>query len=432
MIALVDCNNFYASCERAFRPKLEGVPIVVLSNNDGCVIARSNEAKILGVEMGEPAFKRREFYEQHNIHVFSSNYTLYGDLSRRVMDTLRTVVNDVEVYSIDEAFLDLRPYKLHDLEALALEARSRVKQWTGIPVSVGIGPTKTLAKLANKLCKRQVEPSGVLVLDTPGKIRDALERVQVNDLWGIASRKTKKLNSFGIYTGWQLAQADDAFIRKHLTVVGLRLAHELRGINCVEMEYEIAPKQNICTSRSFGKQITNLAELEEATANYAALCAEKLRRQKSACRSVQVFLETNFFNEKLPFYSRSLQINLSSPSNNTPELIRAVLFGLRRVFKPGLPYKKTGVIVMDLVPEDQAQISLFETAGRDKLKTAMRTLDSITQRFGKHAIKIAAQGTEPFNVCKSKTAANAGWTIQRQYLSPCYTTDWNDLLRVSA
>src|ERR1041385_7809566 len=221
MIALVDCNNFYASCERVFRPELEGVPIVVLSNNDGCVIARSNEAKALGIEMGEPAFKRWDYYAQNGIKIFSSNYTLYGDLSRRVMATLETVVPEVEVYSIDESFLDLNEYTSQDLTALGIEARRRVKQWVGIPVSVGIAPTKTLAKLANRICKKELVPSGVLVLDTPELIRNALEKTQVKDLWGIGRRYALKLNTHGIFTAQQLADASDALIRKYFTVVGL-------------------------------------------------------------------------------------------------------------------------------------------------------------------------------------------------------------------
>jgi DNA polymerase V len=434
VIALVDCNNFYASCERVFRPELEGVPIVVLSNNDGCVIARSNEAKALGIEMGEPAFKRLDFYEQNRVKIFSSNYTLYGDLSRRVMQTLETIIPEIEVYSIDESFLDLATYKSQDFNALAIEARRRVKQWVGIPVSVGIAPTKTLAKLANRICKKEAIPTGVLVLDSPDLIRTALEKTQVKDLWGIGRKYALKLNAFGIFTAQQLADTSDAMIRKHFTVVGLRLAHELRGIPVHGMEYETPPKQNICTSRSFGNQIESLAQIEEATANYAAMCAEKMRKQKSACSAVQVFLETNPFNEKQAYYARSVTVRLATPTNSTPELIKTVLMALQGLYKAGLKYKKSGVIVLDLVPETQVQTALFDTIDREKEKTVMQVLDRVKHRFGKHALKIAAQGTTTFNKDQTEEERKknkAIWRLKRQFLSPDYTTQWDQLLKVT-
>jgi len=431
MYWLADGNNFYASCERVFRPELEGVPVVVLSNNDGCVIARSNEAKALGIGMGEPAFKRWEFYQQHGVHICSSNYTLYGDMSRRMMDTLESIVPETEVYSIDEAFADLSTYGLQDLYALAVEARRAVRQCTGLPISVGIAPTKTLAKLANRLCKKTAAPSGVLMLDTPEKIDAALQKVKVGDLWGIGPAQTRKLNSYGIYSGRQLRDAPDGFVRKHLTVVGLRLVHELRGIPCLEMEYEAPAKQNICTSRSFGSQVDALPQIEEATANYAALCAEKLRRQNTACTAVQVFLQTSPFNEQQPYYAPSTVIQLPTPTNDTGELIKTVRSAIRKLFRPGLRYKKSGVIVIGLVPAAHGQTSLFDTVDREKRSCAMEVMDRMRRRYGKDAVKIAAQGTAAFR--KDQTPEQAAkqqalWKLRRQYLSPCYTTSWADIM----
>jgi len=428
--ALVDCNNFYASCERVFRPDMESVPIVVLSNNDGCVIARSAEAKALGIEMGEPAFKREEFFSRHQVRIFSSNYTLYGDFSQRVMDILQQCAPEVEIYSIDEAFLDLTGMEGRDLVQLAGEIRARVLQWTGIPVSIGIGPTKTLAKLANRLCKKRAVITGVLRLNGAGEIRAALEAIKVADLWGIGPRYARKLNALGIFTGAQLADAPDALIRKNFTVVGLRLVHELRGRPCADLQLEAEPKQNICTSRSFGRQLTELDQIEEATANYAAMCAEKLRRQKSACSVLQVFLQTSPFSADQPYYSNAVIIRLPRPSSCTAELIRRSLAGLRRIFRPGLKYKKSGVIVMDLCPEQNAQLAMFEQGAMKNSPAIMSVMDEMQKRFGKGTVRIAAQGAGAFGRATA-VGTRPSWKLRQQLLSPCYTTRWEDLRVVS-
>lgn len=434
MVALVDCNNFYVSCERLFRPDLEGVPVVVLSNNDGCVISRSNEAKALGIAMGEPAFKRKDFYRTNRIKIFSSNYAFYGDISHRVMATLGSVVPEIEVYSIDEAFLDLGQYEArHDLRTLGQHARALVKQYTGIPVSVGIAPTKTLAKLANRWCKKEGSEDGVLFLRSSTEIKEILKRSKPGDVWGIGHKHEAALAAFGITSAYALSEQRDSFLRKHFSVVVLRLAHELRGMPCLDMQSEPKPKQNICTSRSYGIETADLEQIKEATANYAALCAEKLRKQRSGCRALQVFLQTNPFNDSEPYYGPSTHIELVTPTNDTAELIHLALGAICKMYRPGVKYKKSGVIALDLVPHDNAQASLFDTRDRAKHAKAMAALDAIKARFGKEAIKIAAQGVAAFR--KDQTAAQAAndeaiWKLRRQFLSPGYTTDWKDIPRI--
>ncbi|GAB4142506.1 MAG: Y-family DNA polymerase [Bacteroidia bacterium] len=434
MLALVDCNNFYASCERVFRPQLEGVPVVVLSNNDGCVIARSQEAKDLGIEMGEPAFQREEFYRSNGVQVFSSNYTLYGDLSRRVVDTIRSVVPEVEVYSIDECFLRLDGYAFHDIEEMCREIRRRVKQWVGIPVSIGIAPTKTLAKLANKRCKKQKLPDGVLMLGKDEDICAALEQTPVEDIWGIGRRYAKKLNGYGIYNALQLRRMRDDMARRHFSVVGLRLVHELRGTRCIPLSYEAEPKQNICTSRSFGKQLGDVSLIVEATANYAAKCAEKMRRQGSCARMVQIFLETSPFNDHQEYTSESRYYKFPEATNDTAEIIRVASRAIRSMFREGYVYKKSGVIVMDIVPETQVQGNLFAKHDKIRMRKALGVMDRLNARMNGNAVKLAVQGPEPFNQHlteeESRQKKYIAWKLRRHHLSPCYTTRWEHLLKV--
>ncbi|MDX5347096.1 MAG: Y-family DNA polymerase [Hymenobacteraceae bacterium] len=414
LFALVDCNNFYASCERAFKPELNGVPVVILSNNDGCIIARSNEAKALGIKMGEPAFKARDIIEQHQVRVFSSNYTFYGDMSRRVMSILATFTPSIEIYSIDEAFLDLGNFYGTDLIEYGQNMRKTVLDCTSIPISVGVAKTKTLAKLANRLAKKSAKTNGVLVLTDPYHIRVALQRTEVGDVWGIGRRNAKKLATFGIHTAWDLSQATDAFLKKHLTVVGLRTAKELRGEPCIELEMIAPPKQNICTSRSFGHRVTTLDELQEATANYAARCAAKLRRQKYCAGALTVFVMTNQFAND-PQYYNSQTIALPVASNSTLELVQYASLAIKRMYKDGYRYKKSGVIVSELRPENQVQRSLLDVIDRDKHQHLMQALDKLNSRYGKDQIITAAQGT------------TRPWHMKSAMLSPCYTTRLSDL-----
>ncbi|MHC2993739.1 SOS mutagenesis and repair protein UmuC [Pontibacter sp. HJ8] len=419
LFALVDCNNFYASCERVFDPKLEKKPIVVLSNNDGCIIARSNEAKALGIKMGEPAFKAKDAIEQHNVQVFSSNYTLYGDMSARVMQTLAQFTPNLEVYSIDEAFLDMGNFYGRDLNQYAQELRNTVKDWTGIPVSVGVAPTKTLAKLANRLSKKSKKADGVLVLTDARHIEEALRRTEAGDVWGVGRRYAQKLAGFGIHTALDLRNASDTFVKKHLTVVGLRTVRELRGEACLDLELVAANKQNICTSRSFGSAVTSLSQLQEATANYASRCAVKLRRQKSCAGAITVFLQTNPFREE-PQYFSSKTLVLPTATSSTLELIQYASLALQALYRPGYRYKKSGVIVSELRPQNQVQASLLDTVDRDKHQRLMQALDKLNSAWGRDKVTCAAQGTiRP-------------WQLKCEKKSPCYTTKMEGLLWIGA
>lgn len=411
IFALVDCNNFYASCERVFNPKLNHRPVVVLSNNDGCVVARSNEAKALGIPMGIPEFKIRELIRKHQVAVFSSNYTLYGDMSQRVMDTLGTLCPDLEIYSIDEAFLSLCGFQSRNLSDYGRLIRTRVKQDTGIPVSVGIAPTKTLAKIAGDIAKKS--ESGVFDL-TGADRKSILTKTEVADVWGIGRAHSHFLHSHGIMTALQLSEASDQFIRKHMGVVGLRLVLELRGVSCLELEQCPPPKKGITCSRSFGRSITQLHEMEEAVSSYTSRAAEKLRREKLSVSSLSVFLHTNQFKDTAQ-YSNALTFTLPVATDSTPELIAAALEGIRKIWRDGFAYKKAGVMFLSLVPASQVQTSLFDTTDRSRAKTLMATLDAINHRFGSGTLQYASSGI------------SKEWKASFNHCSPAYTTRWDEL-----
>jgi len=419
IFALVDCNNFYASCERVFNPRLEGKPIVVLSNNDGCVVARSNEAKVLGIKMGMPEFQIRPLLRAHHVHVFSSNYTLYGDLSQRVMETLEQFCPDLEIYSIDEAFLSLSGFTSRHLTEYGRTIGSTVKRWTGIPVSVGIAETKTLAKIANRVAKRTPDMGGVCdLLACPD--RDALlGRIAVEDVWGIGPNHAHMLTQHGITTALQLRQADDQWIRKRMGIVGLRLVMELRGVSCLELEQCPAPKQSLTCSRAFGKLISTLAEMEEAVSVYTSRVAEKLRRERLAAAVLTVCLTTNEFKEG-PQYSNALTLKLPVVTDTTSELIRCALQGIRAIYRDGYLYKKAGVMLTGLVPAGQTQADLFDDRDRGKSKQLMSALDSINDRWGADTLHYASSGI------------SKPWKTQCHRRSPAYTTDWNALPIVNA
>ena len=415
LFALVDCNNFYASCERVFDPSLNGKPVVVLSNNDGCVIARSNEAKALGIQMGDPFFKIRTLVEHHHVHAFSSNYVLYGDMSDRVMQTLSQFTPHIEVYSIDECFLDLGNFYDMDLFSYSWEIKKTVTKWTGIPVSLGVAPTKALAKVANKLAKKSAKANGVLVLTVPYHIEKALDATKIEDVWGIGGQYAKLLKKHSIHTALDFTCASDNWVRKHMTVVGIRLLKELRGESCLELEEVNPPKKGICTSRSFGSKLSSFDDIQEATANYAAKCAKKLRSQKSCARLVTVFIQTNPFSENDRQYYNSKTICMPVATNSDMELIHYTTLALQAVYKPNYYYKKSGVIVTEIVPENQIQYDLLDTIDRDKHNQLMKVLDKLTDRFGRSRVKVAAQG-----VSKS-------WILKSDYKSPCYTTRITEL-----
>lgn len=431
MYALVDCNNFYVSCERAFNHSLNGKPVIVLSNNDGCVIARSNESKALGVKMGAPFFQLAEQIQQQNIRVFSSNYTLYGDMSARVMATLGRFVEEVEVYSIDEAFLNLTGYDSvyrndgpPDLTQFARTLRSTVNQWTRIPVSVGIAPTKTLCKVANWYVKRRPELGGVLQLDTGTQIQELLADFDVADLWGIGWRYAGMLKRNDIRTAAQFAALPDDWINTKMTVNGLRLAYELRGVPCKLLELEPQPKKSICTAPSFGKLIPDLAMITEALTTHVSRAAEKLRKQGSAAGTLTVFIHTNRYRKTpgnglpaKPYYN-SRTVTLPHPTNSTAELVRYAQAALNSVFQFGYAFQKVGVILSNLVPEDFRQEDLF-TAGPDqRMAKLSKVMDKINYRYGRDKVRLSDAGYSPT------------WHHKREYLSPCYTTEWKDILPV--
>lgn len=419
MFAVVDCNNFYVSCERVFNPALNGKPVVVLSNNDGCIIARSNEAKALGIKMGVPAFRIAEFLHQNQVAVYSSNYALYGDLSHRVMNVLEQFTPELEIYSIDEAFLNLAGLPVH-LEEYARKIRATVLKNVGIPVSVGIGPTKVLAKTANHYAKKVPENQGIYVLDSPAKIDEALKLFAIDEVWGIGRQYSKLLKSIGVQTAWDFIQLQDGWVKKRMTVVGLRVKKELEGVSCLEMELIPTAKKVICTSRSFGESQTELEPIREAVATYAARCGEKLRRQHSYAGMLMVFIHTNGFKANEPQYERNFVCKLPVPTNNTMELIRYALFALEAIYRKGYRYKKAGVLVLDIVPENQVQGALFDRVDRPKHAAVMKTLDAINSKYGRDTLKVAAQGT----------GKDKKWRLRQEKLSPSYTTKWDDIIAV--
>ena len=419
IFALVDCNNFYASCERVFNPRLEGKPIVVLSNNDGCVVARSNEAKALGIGMGVPEFQIRPLLRAHGVQVFSSNYTLYGDLSQRVMETLEQFCPDLEIYSIDEAFLSLVGFERRDLTDYGRQIRQTVKQWTGIPVSVGIAETKTLAKIANRIAKRTPDTGGVFDLLACPDREALLGRVAVEDVWGIGPNHARLLKQHGITTARQLAGTDDQWIRKRMGIVGLRLVMELRGVSCLDLEQCPPPKQSLTCSRAFGTLINTLAEMEEAVSVYASRVAEKLRRERLAATVLTVCLTTNEFKEG-PQYSNALTLKLPVVTDSTSELIGCALQGIRAIYRDGYLYKKAGVMLTGLVPVSQTQADLFDSQDRRKSKRLMTAPDAVNDRWGAGTLHYASNGI------------TKAWKTRFHRRSPAYTTDWDALPVVTA
>ena len=417
MIALIDCNNFYASCERLFVPALNNKPIVVLSNNDGCVISRSNEAKALGIEMGTPAFMMREHVAKYNISVFSSNYRLYGDLSMRVMDTVRTLVPSVEVYSIDEVFADLRGIPLTQLKTLGQRIKERVFQWVGIPVSVGIAPTKTLAKMANKYAKKHTEHQGVYCCLTTEERIALLSVTPIKDVWGIGKMHQKRLQQMNVHMAIDFTKLRADWIRKNMTVVGDRMLKEMEGIPAIDFLPPREAKKAICTARSFGKLLSNKKNIAEAVATHAASCAEKLRRQESVCSTVYVFLQTNTHRLQDKQLSTGFSWQLPFPTNSSIHIVRTALKALDIIYRDGYNFKKAGVMVMNLFPEAEIQLNLFADAAKELHKTIMAAVDNINAAYGKGSIKVASQGQQQ------------NWRLKQEKLSPCYTTKWQDLCK---
>lgn len=414
MFGLMDCNNFYASCERVFNPALNGKPIVVLSNNDGCVIARSNEAKALGIKMGVPAYQIKDLVSSHEVAVFSSNYTLYGDMSGRVMSILAGLAPELEVYSIDEAFINLDG--IQDIQSLGIDIVNKISRSTGIPVSLGIAPTKTLAKVANKFAKKYPAYNRLCIIDTEEKRIKALKLTDITDVWGIGRRQAAKLEKQRVKTAYDFTQLSGSWVRKNMTVVGERTWKELRGISCIDMESAPPAKKQICTSRSFGKMLTDIDTMAEAIATHASTCAKKLRQQKSYAMSLMVFIHTNNFREDLPQYWKNTVIHLPVPTNDTLEIVHYALAGLKTIFIQGYQYKKAGVIITEIT--EGAQMGLFDKIDRTKREQLMQTIDQIN---GKHSqlVKLAIQGS------------GRDWKLKQEQLSQRYTTDINEILTIN-
>lgn len=414
MFGLLDCNNFYASCERVFNPALNGKPIVVLSNNDGCVIARSNEAKAIGIKMGAPAFQIKDEVLKYDISVFSSNYTLYGDMSGRVMSILTDQVPEIEVYSIDEAFITLDG--INDLQTLGAKIIDKIIRGTGIPVSLGIASTKTLAKLANKFAKKYPAYNRICIIDSDEKRIKALKLAKIGDVWGIGRRQASKLEKINVKTAYDFTQLTGSWVRKNMTVVGERTWKELRGISCIDMESAPPAKKQICTSRSFGKMVTDFETLAEAVATYASTCAKKLRKQKSYALSLMVFIHTNNFREDLPQYWKNIVVKLPVPTSETMEIVHYALSGLKNIFIEGYQYKKAGVIITEI--SEGAQLGLFDSIDREKRDKLMQAVDKINGEYNNH-IQLAVQGI------------GREWKLKQEQLSQRYTTDMNEILTIN-
>jgi DNA polymerase V len=415
MFALVDCNNFYSSCETAFQPKLQGLPLVVLSNNDGCVVARSSQAKAIGIKMGEPMFKIRQLIEQHHVQVFSSNYALYGDMSQRVMTSLAQFTPDIEIYSIDEAFLDLSGFKHRDLTEYGHQIRDRVKQWTSIGVSIGIAPTKTLAKVANRIAKQ----SGNGVCDLAQlDLDEVLRSLAIEEVWGVGRCHAKSLRSHGIQTALQLRDADLTWAKQKYSVVMQRTILELRGHSCIPLELAPPSRQSIMVSRSFSRPVTELRELKEAIATHLSHAAEKLRFYRLTVTVLQVFAHTSRFRDN--YYSNSATISLSMATQNTADLLFHAIRGAESIYRPGYAFAKAGVLLLELQPETLKQGHLFAQQDSRQSQLLMQTIDNLNRQFGAKTVQSAAAGLKK------------SWGMRSERRSPRWTTCWEELLVVKA
>lgn len=422
MIALVDCNNFFVSCERVFRPDLRNTPCVVLSNNDGCVIARSNEAKMLGIKMGTPFYQVKKLIEDNGVAVFSSNYVLYGDMSRRVMSILSGYTPKLDIYSIDEAFMDFTG--MGDSEELLAYSHNMVKfitKGTGIPISLGIAKTKTLAKMASKFAKKYKGYHSVCIIDTDEKRIKALKLFDIADVWGIGRRISARLKSIGVETAWDFVQKSEAWVRSELTVTGVRTWKELRGENCISLD-ELPNKKSICTSRSFSDGgIDNLAILEEAVANFASQCSRKLKEDRSVCGAMTVFAYTSRFRDDLPSDYIHENIYFQVPTNDLMELVSAAVSVLRRSWKGesgNYFYKKAGVIVWDTCSDSAVQGNLFDTVDRNKRASLAKAIEDINRRNGFNTVRVAVQGYD------------MKWKLKNEYISKRFTTNIDEIIQI--
>ncbi len=408
-IALVDCNSFYVSCERLFNPRIRKKPVVVLSNNDGCIISRSNEAKALGIKMGEPYFKGKDIIIKNNVEVFSSNYSLYGDLSRRVMRTLKRFNTKIEVYSIDEAFIDLSNFPDSEVEKVGREIRKTVLKWTGIPTSIGIAKTKTLSKIANHIAKKKI--SGVTSLIGIENIDPILEKIDINDVWGVGRQLTKFYRKNGIYNAKQLKNKSNTWIKKCSNVLSSRTAMELRGIPCIDLETTQTKRKSCVVSRSFGKRIENFQELKEAVANYCLNASEKIRSESLVAKAITVFVRTSPFQRDYGYYSNAKTIDFPIATNNSIETVKTAVSILESIFKNGYRYQKAGVMLTGL-RNDDGRKNLFSSKKDEKIKSLMQSIDNTNYRYGRSTLSLASAGV------------HKKWNMKRQYSSKIDTADF--------
>ena len=415
MYALVDCNNFYVSCERVFNPQLNYKPVLVLSNNDGCVISRSNEAKLLGIKMGEPAFKIQSIIKNKNIHTFSTNFALYGDMSQRIMNTLSQIIPSIEIYSIDEAFLDLNDFSYKNLNDLGLFIRNKILKDIGIPVSIGIARTKTLAKIANQLAKKS---SGVFLIKKNIE-NTILNKFPIDNIWGIGKKNKFFLNSYGIKTAKEFKDINLKWIKTKMNIVAEKMVKELNGIPCFNIHANSKNKKSICTSRTFGYLVNNQSNLESSIAMYTVRCAEKLRAQHSSANIAHVFISTNPFRRDLQQYHNVQIINFPVATNDTGEMIKYILKGFRKIYRSGYQYKKAGVMLSGIISNNEVQGNLFDNKNRFKSQKIMIVIDKINKKMGRDKIRYAAQGY------------SNKWKLKQKSLSPCYTTRWSDILVIN-
>ena len=416
-IALVDCNSFYVSCEKLFNPKLINKPVVVLSNNDGCIISRSNEAKALGIKMGEPYFKAKDIILKNKVYVFSSNYSLYGDLSRRVMRTLKRFNSELEIYSIDEAFLDLSNFSDNEVEDVGKEIRNIVLKWTGIPTSIGIAKTKTLSKIANHIAKKK--QSGVTSLIGIKNIDPILEKIDINDVWGVGKQLTKFYYKNGIYNAKQLKNISNTWIKKSSNVLSSRTAMELRGISCIKLEKTLSKRKSCIVSRSFGKRVEHFQELKEAVANYCLNASEKIRSESLVAKAITVFIRTSPFQRNSNYYSSSKTMDFPIATNNSIEIVKTAVLILNNIFKNGYRYQKAGIMLTGLNNDDKEK-NLFSSEKDEKINNLMRSIDNTNYKYGRSTLSLASAGVQK------------KWNMRKEYSSKIDTADFYCLPTIRA
>ena len=414
-VALIDCNSFYVSCERLFNPKINNKPVVVLSNNDGCVISRSTEAKKIGIKMGEPYFKVKELVRKNNVHIFSSNYALYGDISRRVMRTLRSFSDKIEIYSIDEAFVDLSHIEEKEVENYGKKIRERILKWTGIPTSVGISNTKTLSKVANHIAKKN--KTGVIYLNK--NIDESLKNFDVSNIWGVGKQLSKLYTKNGIDTAYKLKNISNSWVKKSTNVLGAKTVMELRGITCINLETQDTKRKSCCVSRSFGRKVESFEKLQESITTHCLNAAEKIRNDNQITKSITIFVRTSPFDKYRKYYSNSINIDLPIATSNSLELVKTAINGLKKIYRYGYFYQKTGIILSKLAESSENELNLLAPIMENKSQTLMKAIDFTNSKYGRNAISIAQAGV------------NNSWKMKREHSSKIDTSSFDSLPKIS-